>query len=43
MEQINNNAKALGAYFVFAGVGERTGLGNDFYQERIGSGVIKLN
>ena len=28
---------------MIAGVEERTGLDNDFYQERIGSGVIKLN
>ena len=31
MELINNIAKAYGGYSVFAGVGERTREGNDFY------------
>merc|ERR1712142_776924 len=33
MELINNVAKALGGYSVFAGVGERTREGNDLYYE----------
>ncbi|MBI3444933.1 MAG: F0F1 ATP synthase subunit beta, partial [Magnetospirillum sp.] len=33
MELINNIAKAHGGYSVFAGVGERTREGNDFYHE----------
>lgn len=33
MELINNIAKAYGGYSVFAGVGERTREGNDFYHE----------
>ena len=33
MEFINNIAKAYGGYSVFAGVGERTREGNDFYHE----------
>ncbi len=40
MELINNIAKALGGYSVFAGVGERTREGNDLYWEMIESGVI---
>ena len=43
MELINNVAKAHGGYSVFAGVGERTREGNDFYHEMIESGVIKLD
>ena len=43
MELINNVAKALGGYSVFAGVGERTREGNDLYHEMIESGVIKTN
>merc|ERR1712003_100078 len=42
MELINNVAKAHGGYSVFAGVGERTREGNDFYCEMIDAGVIKL-
>src|ERR1700738_2894833 len=41
MELINNIAKAHGGYSVFAGVGERTGEGNDLYHEMIESGVNK--
>jgi F-type H+-transporting ATPase subunit beta len=41
MELINNVAKAHGGFSVFAGVGERTGEGNDLYHEMIDSGVIK--
>jgi F-type H+-transporting ATPase subunit beta len=33
MELINNIAKSYGGYSVFAGVGERTREGNDFYHE----------
>ncbi|MDP3515255.1 MAG: F0F1 ATP synthase subunit beta, partial [Sulfuritalea sp.] len=33
MELINNLAKSYGGYSVFAGVGERTREGNDFYHE----------
>ncbi len=40
MELINNIAKSYGGYSVFAGVGERTREGNDFYHEMIESGVI---
>ena len=40
MELINNIAKAHGGYSVFAGVGERTREGNDFYHEMTESGVI---
>ncbi|WPX97745.1 F0F1 ATP synthase subunit beta [Candidatus Fokinia crypta] len=40
MELINNIAKALGGFSVFAGVGERTREGNDLYHEMIDSGVI---
>ncbi len=40
MELINNVAKAHSGYSVFAGVGERTREGNDFYHEMIDSGVI---
>ena len=41
MELINNIAKAHGGFSVFAGVGERTRVGNDLYHEMIESGVIK--
>jgi F-type H+-transporting ATPase subunit beta len=40
MELINNIAKAHGGYSVFAGVGERTREGNDFYYEMEESGVL---
>jgi F-type H+-transporting ATPase subunit beta len=40
MELINNIAKAHGGYSVFAGVGERTREGNDFYHEMKESGVL---
>ena len=33
MELINNIAKEHGGFSVFAGVGERTREGNDFYHE----------
>jgi len=39
MELINNVAKKHGGYSVFAGVGERTREGNDFYNEIKDSGV----
>ena len=38
MELINNIAKAHSGLSVFAGVGERTREGNDFYHEMIGLG-----
>ena len=40
MELINNIAKEHGGYSVFAGVGERTREGNDFYYEMKESGVL---
>ena len=40
MELINNIAKSYGGYSVFAGVGERTREGNDFYHEMEESGVL---
>ena len=40
MELINNIAKEHGGYSVFAGVGERTREGNDFYHEMTESEVI---
>ncbi len=40
MELINNIAKAYGGYSVFAGVGERTREGNDFYHEMDESKVL---
>src|ERR671910_2188831 len=40
MELINNIAKAHSGLSVFAGVGERTREGNDFYHEMMDSGVI---
>ncbi len=42
MELINNIGKGYGGYSVFAGVGERTREGNDFYNEMIESGVIDV-
>lgn len=42
MELINNVALTHGGYSVFAGVGERTREGNDFYHEMITSKVISL-
>merc|ERR1719447_1283265 len=42
MELINNIAIGHGGYSVFAGVGERTREGNDFYCEMIDAGVIQL-
>ncbi len=42
MELINNIAKAHSGLSVFAGVGERTREGNDFYHEMQESGVIDL-
>ena len=42
MELINNIAKSLGGYSVFAGVGERTREGNDLYYEMITTKVIDL-
>ncbi len=40
MELINNIAKAHGGFSVFAGVGERTREGNDFYHEMKESKVL---
>jgi len=40
MELINNIATAHSGLSVFAGVGERTREGNDFYHEMIESGVV---
>ena len=40
MELINNIATAHGGYSVFAGVGERTREGNDFYHEMKDSNVL---
>src|SRR6187431_3132382 len=40
MELINNIASAHSGLSVFAGVGERTREGNDFYHEMIDSGVV---
>ena len=40
MELINNIAKQYGGYSVFAGVGERTREGNDFYHEMAESHVL---
>eukprot|EP00611_Tribonema_gayanum_P023731 TRINITY_DN5060_c0_g1_i1.p1 TRINITY_DN5060_c0_g1~~TRINITY_DN5060_c0_g1_i1.p1 ORF type:complete len:477 (-),score=140.85 TRINITY_DN5060_c0_g1_i1:832-2262(-) len=41
-ELINNIAKAHSGLSVFAGVGERTREGNDFYHEMADSGVVNL-
>jgi F-type H+-transporting ATPase subunit beta len=43
MELINNIAKAHAGLSVFAGVGERTREGNDFYHEMADSGVVNLD
>src|SRR3989454_1335211 len=43
LELINNIAPKLGGQSVFAGVGERTREGNDFYHEMIEAEVIKLD
>ncbi|MCY0965231.1 F0F1 ATP synthase subunit beta [Parathalassolituus penaei] len=43
MELINNIAKAHSGLSVFAGVGERTREGNDFYYEMAESGVVRLD
>jgi len=40
MELINNIATGHGGFSVFAGVGERTREGNDFYHEMTESGVL---
>lgn len=42
MELINNVAVGHGGYSVFAGVGERTREGNEFYSEMIDTGVIQI-
>jgi len=42
MELINNVAIGHGGYSVFAGVGERTREGHEFYCEMIDAGVIQL-
>ena len=42
MELINNIAKAHSGLSVFAGVGERTREGNDFYHEMQESGVVNV-
>ncbi|MBP7131849.1 MAG: F0F1 ATP synthase subunit beta [Aquabacterium sp.] len=41
MELINNIAKGHGGLSVFAGVGERTREGNDFYHEMSDAGVVR--
>ncbi|HEY0230539.1 MAG TPA: F0F1 ATP synthase subunit beta [Dokdonella sp.] len=43
LELINNIATQHAGVSVFAGVGERTREGNDFYHEMIDAGVIKLD
>ena len=43
LELINNIAKEHSGLSVFAGVGERTREGNDFYHEMSEAGVIKLD
>ncbi|MEO5765605.1 MAG: F0F1 ATP synthase subunit beta [Casimicrobiaceae bacterium] len=43
LELINNIAKSYGGLSVFAGVGERTREGNDFYHEMAEAGVIKMD
>ena len=43
LELINNIAKEHSGLSVFAGVGERTREGNDFYHEMAEAGVIKLD
>ncbi len=42
LELINNIAKSYGGLSVFAGVGERTREGNDFYHEMQEAGVINM-
>jgi F-type H+-transporting ATPase subunit beta len=42
MELINNIATAHSGLSVFAGVGERTREGNDFYHEMIDAGVVNM-
>src|SRR5260221_3430122 len=42
LELINNIAKQYSGLSVFAGVGERTREGNDFYHEMAESGVVQL-
>src|ERR1044072_4795302 len=42
LELFNNSAKQYSGLSVFAGVGERTREGNDFYHEMAESGVIDL-
>jgi F-type H+-transporting ATPase subunit beta len=42
-ELINNIAKAHSGLSVFAGVGERTREGNDFYHEMADAGVIQMD
>ena len=42
MELINNIAKAHSGLSVFAGVGERTREGNDFYHEMMEAGVVNI-
>jgi F-type H+-transporting ATPase subunit beta len=43
LELINNIATQHAGLSVFAGVGERTREGNDFYHEMIEAGVVKLD
>jgi F-type H+-transporting ATPase subunit beta len=43
MELINNIAKAHSGLSVFAGVGERTREGNDFYHEMMDAGVVNTD
>jgi len=43
LELINNIATKHSGLSVFAGVGERTREGNDFYHEMIEAGVVKLD
>ncbi|ASR90942.1 MULTISPECIES: F0F1 ATP synthase subunit beta [Alcaligenes] len=43
LELINNIAKAHSGLSVFAGVGERTREGNDFYHEMADAGVIQMD
>ena len=43
LELINNIATQHSGLSVFAGVGERTREGNDFYHEMIDAGVVKLD
>jgi F-type H+-transporting ATPase subunit beta len=43
MELINNIATAHSGLSVFAGVGERTREGNDFYHEMMEAGVVNTN